>query len=301
MRENPRRPSGAPQERRRHPLRSLRSLVLLLLAATWTAGGLPLAATDEHPALVALDGYMAAWNSRVAVDWAATLHFPHTRQSVERARVWESAEDYVAGVDWGPLVASGWVRSAWDTKELVHTGSDKAHVAGVWSRFDGDGERMRTTQVVYVVGKERSRWGVQARFAAGAPTDAETAAASEAAALFTVEEYMQAFNARDPVAWAATLNYPHVRLASGTIRVWESAEEYASWMDFDRFARETGWQRSRWDRMRAVQVAADAVNVALTFTRFDAGDQAIASYSTLYLVTRQDGHWGVRARSSFAP
>lgn len=37
---------------------------------------------------------------------------------------------------------------------------------------------------------------------------------------------MATFNRRDPVAWAATLNYPHVRFASGNVTVWENAEDF---------------------------------------------------------------------------
>ena len=47
------------------------------------------------------------------------------------------------------------------------------------------------------------------------------------------EEYMNAFNARDPVAWAATLNYPHLRIARGELSGSETEEEFAKQMDFE--------------------------------------------------------------------
>ena len=34
-------------------------------------------------------------------------------------------------------------------------------------------------------------------------------------AMLALDGFMLAFNARDPEAWAETLNYPHVRFASG--------------------------------------------------------------------------------------
>jgi hypothetical protein len=37
---------------------------------------------------------------------------------------------------------------------------------------------------------------------------------AEASARRAMEEFMTAFNSRDPRAWAATLNYPKVRFAS---------------------------------------------------------------------------------------
>ena len=39
---------------------------------------------------------------------------------------------------------------------------------------------------------------------------------------------MTAFNARDSEAWAATLNYPHLRIASGELKVWQTEEEFAA-------------------------------------------------------------------------
>src|SRR5271166_2106161 len=39
-----------------------------------------------------------------------------------------------------------------------------------------------------------------------------------------MDEFMTAFNSRDPQAWAATLNYPHVRFASNEVRVYKFCE-----------------------------------------------------------------------------
>ena len=62
-----------------------------------------------------------------------------------------------------------------------------------------------------------------------------------------------------------------------------------------------GWHHSAWDEIEALQVAENGVNVALTFSRYNAEDEVISRFKTLYLVTHQNGRWGIRARSSFAP
>ena len=49
----------------------------------------------------------------------------------------------------------------------------------------------------------------------------------EASARRAMNEFIDAFNSRDPKRWAATLNYPHVRLASNQVRVYNSPEEFA--------------------------------------------------------------------------
>lgn len=124
---------------------------------------------------------------------------------------------------------------------------------------------------------------------------------SEELALQAMDEFMAAFNARDPKAWAATLNYPHVRIAGSNVRVWETEEEYADYMDFDAFSQQTGWHHSVWDSKKIVQAGEKKVHIAVQFSRFNADNERISTYESFYVLTNQDGHWGTQARSSFAP
>lgn len=125
--------------------------------------------------------------------------------------------------------------------------------------------------------------------------------AAIASAMDSLDEYMAAFNSRDSEAWARTLNYPHVRIASGDVRVWEDAEEFAAYMDFDVFAERFGWDHSHWIRREVVGASSVKVHVMTTFQRFNAENEPIATYDSLYIVTLVDGHWGTQARSSTAP
>ncbi len=130
---------------------------------------------------------------------------------------------------------------------------------------------------------------------------AQARSAAEAAALKSLDEYMAAFNSRDAKAWAQTLHYPHVRIASGQVRVWQTPEEYVRDFDFSAFAERESWHHSAWSKREIIQTSADKVHVAVSFTRFDAQNQPVSSYESLYVVTEKDGHWGTQARSSFAP
>ena len=47
--------------------------------------------------------------------------------------------------------------------------------------------------------------------------EAREVEAAIAAAMQALDQFMATFNRRDPVAWAATLNYPHARFASGSV------------------------------------------------------------------------------------
>lgn len=121
---------------------------------------------------------------------------------------------------------------------------------------------------------------------------------AEKAAMEAMDAFMKEFNARDADAWAATLNFPHVRLAQSDVRVWETAKDYADDMDFDRIAA-TGWHHSEWTERKIVQQSDTKVHIAVKFTRFNADNEVIGVYDSFYVVTQEDGHWGVKARSSF--
>jgi len=125
--------------------------------------------------------------------------------------------------------------------------------------------------------------------------------AAEAKALAVMDAFLAAFNARDEAAWADTLTFPHVRMASGSVVVYQNPDEFLAAMDLDAFAQTTGWRRSTWDDMTIVQSSPDKVHITVRFSRYDADDALIASFDSLYIIEPSDGRWGVRARSSFAP
>ena len=125
---------------------------------------------------------------------------------------------------------------------------------------------------------------------------------AEKMAMQAMDAFMSGFNTKDPKAWAASLNYPHVRIAGGSITVWENAEDFAK-SAVDSFARlqAGGWDHSVWDSREAVQVTEGKVHIVVQFSRFTAEDKRFATFQSLYVVTLKDGHWGTQARSSFAP
>ena len=119
-------------------------------------------------------------------------------------------------------------------------------------------------------------------------------------AMSALDMFMEAFNSRDMKAWAATLNYPHVRFASEAVTVWANAEEFARGATFDRLPR-TGWDHSSWLARDVSLVSPGKVHVNTVFQRFNDKNEPIGTYESLYIVTLVDGHWGTQARSSLAP
>ena len=123
---------------------------------------------------------------------------------------------------------------------------------------------------------------------------------AEAQGRRAMDQFMSAFNGRDPAAWAATLNYPHVRFASNQVRVYSSAEEFAN-ENRNYAARLAPWHHSAWEQMRVIQSGPDKIHFAVIFVRYDASGKEIGEFPSLYIVTLKGGHWGVQARSSYAP
>ena len=279
------------------------SLVVLVAVAALAAAASPVPALTETQAIAAVERFIAAWNTRSPDAFAATLHYPHARpEPGGGSTIYATPADYAATVDFAAVEKTGWVKTRLDSARVIQIGPGKAHVAGQWTRVRADGSPILTNQVTYVVTEtEGGSIGIQARFSAGAPVEdvAKRSAAADAA-VDAVKAYMKTFNDRDEGAWAATLNYPHLRLASAAVKTWPTRQAYTDEFDFDAFAKRYGWSRSEWESVEAVQVAADGVNVALRATRRDAEGRALSTFDTYYLVTNENGHWGVRARSSFA-
>ncbi|HJN42896.1 MAG: hypothetical protein CL477_02255 [Acidobacteria bacterium] len=251
-------------------------------------------------AVRAADRYLETWNTRDPMAWARSLHFPHVRPGVGPFRLTHTPEDYARGVNFERTIATGWHRSQWDSYDVFQVGPNKAHLAGHYSRYNVDGEPIRTTVITYIVTRQGDHWGIQSRFAAGRADISDARLAESAgAAVGAVEAYVTALN--DPIdtaGWAATLNYPHVRVADGTVEMWDTAEDY---VNGSQGGRQRAWVETRLDWAEPVQVGGAGVNVAVRFSRLNRQGETLSSYEAVYLVTNRDGHIGIQARSSFAP
>jgi len=128
-------------------------------------------------------------------------------------------------------------------------------------------------------------------------------AAAIAAAMKCLDDFIAAWNARDLRAWEETMNFPHVRLNDAnelTIsRKGEMTEAAYATLLQDPTLQD--WHHSAWAKRDVVAVSADKVHVQTRFVRYRADNSVLSSFDSLYVVTREDGRWGVRMRSSFAP
>ncbi len=114
-----------------------------------------------------------------------------------------------------------------------------------------------------------------------------------------LDDFMTAFNARDLVAWEQTFNFPSVRLASNQLVIIDKP----GWHLPDTFTRGAlkEWHHSAWERRNVIHSGPDKVHFDTRFTRHRADGSVIGHFDSIYVVTRENGHLGVKARSSFAP
>ncbi len=114
-----------------------------------------------------------------------------------------------------------------------------------------------------------------------------------------IEIFFEGFNAEDDQRIRQSLNFPHVRLASGTVRSIERAEDFKT--PFDLLKQVEGWHHSTLDRADVIHEGSEKVHFDVCFRRFHEDGTAYATHEAIWIVTCQHGHWGIQARSSFAP
>lgn len=117
--------------------------------------------------------------------------------------------------------------------------------------------------------------------------------------LKVLDQYLETFNAKDLKAWENTYQFPHYRLASGKMSVLENAGLRDSVRVFGTLQKQ-GWHHSIWNHRNIVHASEDKVHVDTQFTRYRADGSKIGSYESLYVLTKENGRWGVKLRSSYA-
>jgi hypothetical protein len=121
----------------------------------------------------------------------------------------------------------------------------------------------------------------------------------KAAVLKALDDYMSTFNAKNLDAWEATYQFPHYRLASGTMSVLDHAGLRDSTTVFGSLQK-GGWHHSAWDHRNVIQASDNKVHIDTRFSRYKADGTKLGEYESLYVLTLENGRWGVKLRSSYA-
>ena len=118
------------------------------------------------------------------------------------------------------------------------------------------------------------------------------------AALEVMEKHISALNERNALKLSATLHFPHFRLVGTSLKVWETADRY-----FDDFTARAGenWAYTKLASITIISANANKVHLDVQINRFNAQDQLIADFRSIWVITEIGGVWAAQLRSSLAP
>jgi hypothetical protein len=119
-------------------------------------------------------------------------------------------------------------------------------------------------------------------------------------AMQALDRYLETWNSRDPVRWATSLGFPHVRPGPGAFELFKTPEQYAASVNFAQTLA-TGWHHSEWTTRRVLQIGVNKVHVAGSWLRYTADGKEMVGTSVTYIVTNQGGRWGVQSRFAAGP
>jgi hypothetical protein len=125
--------------------------------------------------------------------------------------------------------------------------------------------------------------------------DAAGLATRKYEAMVALDRYLETWNSRDAATWATSLHFPHVRPGPGAFELTRSPEEYAKGVSFEATLK-SGWHHSEWISREVLQIGGDKIHASGTWQRYTADDKPLQSSDITYILTRNNGRWGVQAR-----
>ena len=115
------------------------------------------------------------------------------------------------------------------------------------------------------------------------------------AAIACLDAFTGRFNARDAAGVDATLHFPHLILADEHLVIWKAPGRLAAGY-FEELAA-TGWARSTYHDRQVVLAGERKVHLLVDYSRDRADGSQISRHRNLWIVTLQDGRWGLKLRS----
>jgi hypothetical protein len=123
---------------------------------------------------------------------------------------------------------------------------------------------------------------------------------TEAAVMRVLDDFLAGLNDGDLAAQQRAMHLPHYRLANGTMTVLDKPPTRPGAADGIRRT-DPEWHHTKWDRRNIIGWSREKVHVDTRFTRYRKDDTPIASYESLYVVTKEQRRWAIKMRSSFVP
>ena len=117
---------------------------------------------------------------------------------------------------------------------------------------------------------------------------------SEMDARAALERFLEAWNSADNNTIQKTVNYPYVTHAPFGLVIANEPEQFTT--DFDGLKKQ-GWARSTFDKITSGQSSDQKVNFEVEYSRLNAAGEVISRGYMFYVVTNNEGHWGMQYRA----
>jgi hypothetical protein len=120
----------------------------------------------EREVMTVLDAVLDSFNRQDARGEEQTYQFPHYRLANGVMSVWPGpgaeTEAWIEGT-YKTLRESGWDHSSWTRRRIIHLSDAKVHVDTELTRHRKGGTVMARFDSLYIVTKEKGRWGIKMR------------------------------------------------------------------------------------------------------------------------------------------
>ena len=282
-------------------------------------GGVFQATSNRSPVEVPAKGRwmqedLPRWAARYGAPYARNPYFPINTLALMRGAIGfqSRGSDFSRYVD--AIFPAMWEqqRNLGDPAELAKVLGEAGIDANEFTALIADPAVKEKLKAVTQEAVERGVFGAPTMFVDGkmyfgqdrlefvADLLVEAPDATAAACIATLDRFMAALNANDAAGMDAAMHFPHIRVANGTVVVYEKPGGNS--MDlFERLKKDDGWHHSVWNERRIVQRDERKVHMALTYTRYREDGSTIGVYESLYALTFADNRWGIQMRSSFGP
>lgn len=240
-------------------------------------------------------GFFQADRAKDKHAWAAVNSYPHVRitpttklegmDAKSTSFFVETAEEYATEADWTLREATGWVETKGREPIRFHESSDKVHLLGGWTRFNKDGEPIRSNRVTYIMTKPQESWGIQARFSVQAFEGPNERIGDNCTEI--IEQFVEATRQRNDIARLNLCRFPFIIVEVGQVTIIKNINEMKK-----------RWYRAQNRKIvasitQSLQTSASGAIISSALA-FDTGEKE----SHLYLVGKLDQNWTIAGVSS---
>ena len=124
--------------------------------------------------------------------------------------------------------------------------------------------------------------------------NAQPAQESEMEARAALDRFLEAWNLADNNIIRKTVNYPYITHAPFGMVIANEPEQFNT--DFDGLKKQ-GWAGSTFDKITPGQSSDQKVNFEVEYSRLNAAGEMISRGYMFYVVTNNEGHWGMQYRA----